>query len=234
MKLLTSFRAIQASALVVMAILSVIRPVQPVHAGGGIVLRPPFDGTYRITAYFDHDDPNYTEDGYNWIYNGERVPATGYPSCTGEPYPYDGHDGWDWSMYKEDVLAAADGVVEFVGWYYGLTIVIDHSNNYHTYYSHLNAVQPGVSVGTPVEAGQLIGESGDSGAEGSWHLHFGVRHGADWDSGDYSIDPFGWRGSGRDPLFDFNGEESSCLWAGVPGEDISCADIILLYLWVVL
>jgi len=227
MKLLTSFRAIQASALVVMAILSVIRPVQPVHAGGGIVLRPPFDGTYRITAYFDHDDPNYTEDGYNWIYNGERVPATGYPSCTGEPYPYDGHDGWDWSMYKEDVLAAADGVVEFVGWYYGLTIVIDHSNNYHTYYSHLNAVQPGVSVGTPVEAGQLIGESGDSGAEGSWHLHFGVRHGADWDSGDYSIDPFGWRGSGRDPLFDFNGEESSCLWAGVPGEDISCADIIV-------
>ena len=70
-------------------------PVRPVHAGGGIVLRPPFDGTYRVTAYFDHDEPSYAygpPDGYNWIYTGERVPSS-YPNKTGEPYPYDGHDG---------------------------------------------------------------------------------------------------------------------------------------------
>ena len=130
-------------------------------------------------------------------------------------------------MYKEDVLAAAYGVVEFVGWYYGLTIAIDHGNNYYTYYSHLNAVQPGISVGTFVEAGQLIGESGDSGSEGSWHLHFGVRHGANWDDGGCSTDPFGWRGSGEDPLVDYSGESASCLWAGAPGDEISCADIIV-------
>jgi murein DD-endopeptidase MepM/ murein hydrolase activator NlpD len=209
-------------------LVTTVLSAQPVCAGGGIVLYPPFDGTYRVTAYFDHDSPNYGTgaDNYIWIYNGEQV-ASSYPNKTGEPYPYDGHDGWDWSMYKEDVLAGADGVVEFVGWYYGLTIAVDHGNNYHTYYSHLNAVQPGISQGTSVEAGQLIGESGDTGAEGSYHLHFGVRHGADWNSTTYATDPFGWRGDGRDPLFDFNGKESSCLWAGVPGDDISCADIIV-------
>ena len=66
---------------------------------GGIRLRPPFDGTYRTTAYFDHDEPSYWvgDDDYIWVYNGERVPSS-YPSRTGEPYPYDGHDGWDWSI----------------------------------------------------------------------------------------------------------------------------------------
>ncbi len=51
---------------------------QPVNAGGGVVLRVPFNGTYRVTAYFDHDKPNYGTgaDGYIWIYNGERVASS--------------------------------------------------------------------------------------------------------------------------------------------------------------
>ena len=88
---------ILAAAILVLAILL----VQPVQAGGGVMLRPPFDGTYRLTAYFDHESPNYGDDDYIWIYNGERRPANSQndnPACTGDPYPYDGHDGWDWSM----------------------------------------------------------------------------------------------------------------------------------------
>lgn len=228
MKPLTSFRAILASVLAVMVLLSAICSAQPVRAGGGIVLHPPFDGTYRVTAYFDHDDPNYAGDGYNWIYNGERVPATGYPSCTGEPYPYDGHDGWDWGMGEwTDILAAAAGeiVLSEDDWGgYGHTIIISHDNDYHTMYAHLR--QRLVQVGNSVTAGQHIGESGDTGSPGSYHLHFGVRHGG-YANTTYATDPFGWRGSGRDPLFDYNGKESSCLWAGVPGDDISCADIIV-------
>lgn len=205
--------------------------VRPVHAGGGIVLHPPFDGTYRVTAYFDHDEPSYSDgpDGYNWIYNGERVPAS-YPNKTGEPYPYDGHDGWDWSMTTgTDILAAAAGTVVVAdggnwGSGYGRTIVISHGNNYYTQYSHLDQLL--VGVGASVTAGQHIAESGATPPGTPAHLHFGVRHGG-WDSKVYATDPFGWRGNGRDPLFDYNGKESSCLWAGVPGDDISCSDIIV-------
>jgi len=31
--------------------------VLPIHAGGGVLLSPPFDGVYRVTAYFDHRRP---------------------------------------------------------------------------------------------------------------------------------------------------------------------------------
>ncbi|MDY7079793.1 MAG: peptidoglycan DD-metalloendopeptidase family protein, partial [Chloroflexota bacterium] len=166
------------------------------------------------------------------MYNGERKPANSQydtPPHTGDPYPYDGHDGWDWSMGEwTDVLAAASGevVVSEDDWGtggYGHVIIIAHDNDWYTMYAHLR--QRLVQVGDPVTAGQHIAESGSSGTSAA-HLHFGVRHGG-WANTTYAVDPFGWRGDGRDPLFGFNGKESSCLWAGVPGDDISCADIIV-------
>ncbi len=33
--------------------------VRLVNAGRGVLLRPPFNGVYRVTAYFDHDRPTY-------------------------------------------------------------------------------------------------------------------------------------------------------------------------------
>ncbi len=209
--------------------------VRSAEAGRGIVLRPPFAGTYRVTSYFDHQNPNYVGDSFIWIYNGERV-LSSRANHTGEPYPYDGHDGWDYSMGTgTNVLAAAPGtvVVSTLDWggansCYGHTIVIDHGNNYYTQYSHLTDLL--VNVGAVVVVGQHIANSGNStgptcspiGA----HLHFSVRHGG-YDSWIYAIDPFGWRGTQRDPLFNYNGKESSCLWAGLPGDSISCADFIV-------
>jgi len=195
------------------------------------MLRPPFDGVYRVTAYFDHDEPSYDtgDDSYIWIYSGERVPSS-YPNKTGEPYPYDGHDGWDWSMIAEtDVLAAAAGTVVVAEWGnwgngYGRTIVISHGNNYYTQYSHLYQIL--VAMGAPVTAGQHIAESGDTPSGTPPHLHFGVRHGG-YGTTAYATDPFGWRSSGRDPLYNFNQKESTCLWAGAPGGAISCGDIII-------
>ena len=208
---------------------------RPVRAGSGVVLRSPFNGTYRVTAYFDHVRPTYCngDDGTITIYNGEVVAA----SCTlqtGEPYPYDGHDGWDWSMYTgTSVLAAATGTVvlstdDWEGRCYGSTIVIDHGNGYYTQYSHLS--QRFVGENVQVTAGQLIAASGNSVGPNPEcdpvgpHLHFGVRQGG-YSNSTYAIDPFGWRGLGRDPLFDYNGRVSTCLWAGMPGETISCGDI---------
>jgi len=201
-------------------------------ASGGVKLRPPFyraDGTYRVTAYFDHDEPSYGTgaDGYIQIYTGERV-ASSYINKTGEPYPYDGHDGWDWSMITgTNVLAAAAGTVvvsqnDYPGGY-GHTIIIAHNNGYYTMYSHLH--QRLVGVGATVVAGQHIAESGRSGGVDP-HLHFGVRHGG-WANTTYAVDPFGWHGEGRDPLFNYNGEVSTCLWRSCDEDPISCADTIV-------
>jgi murein DD-endopeptidase MepM/ murein hydrolase activator NlpD len=204
---------LSCSLMMVVSMLAVLI-TQPIQASDGIELSPPFNGIPRVTAYFDHDTPDYTTDGFVHIYNGERKPATGYPTYTGEPYPYDGHDGWDFSMKEwTDVLAAAPGkvVVSEDNWKdggYGHVIIIKHSNDYYTMYAHLR--QRLVFEDDPVTVGQHIGESGDSGSPGSYHLHFGVRHGGYLNT-NYSVDPFGWRGSGKDPLWDHNNKESSCL-----------------------
>jgi murein DD-endopeptidase MepM/ murein hydrolase activator NlpD len=193
----------------------------------GIAFRPPFDGTYRVTAYFDHDEPSYAggADGYNWIYTGERVPSS-YANKTGELHPHDGHDGWDWSMgIGVDILAVAAGTVEVsenMGGY-GQTIIINHGNGYYSMYSHLS--QRLVFQGDSVTSGQHIAESGDSGNV-SAHLHFGVRYGG-YANTTYAVDPFGWRGSIRDPLFDYNGKVSTCLWRSRNEDSISCADTIV-------
>jgi len=202
-----------------------------VRANGGVKLRPPFDGTYRTTAYFDHDEPSYAAgaDDYIHIYNGERVPSS-YTNKTGEPYPYDGHDGWDWSMATgTNILASAAGdvvVAEWGNWAggYGRTIVISHGNNYYTVYSHLDQLL--VGLGASVTAGQHIAESGATPSGISAHLHFGVRHGGYTDT-TYAVDPFGWRGAGRDPLFNYNGKTSTCLWRSSDEDPISCADTIV-------
>lgn len=106
-----------------------------VKAAGGISLRPPFDGTYRLTSFFDHNYPNYGHDNEVTIYTGESV-----ANCS--PHCYEGHPGIDWSMGTgTPVLAAADGIVRArrqstTG--YGWRIVIEHSNGYHTLYAHLS------------------------------------------------------------------------------------------------
>ncbi len=201
-------------------------------ASGGVQLRLPFQGVYRMTAYFDHESPDYGDNNYIWIYNGEQVAATTLgEGATGEPYPYDGHNGIDWGMVQgTDVLAVASGKVVFSDWRYGETVIVDHGNGYFTFYGHLS--QRLVNVGENVSAGQHIGESGDTGSPLSYHLHFSVFHMTEqytnWDALKiHAVDPFGWRGVGRDPLYSYNQEESTCLWAGVPGDDISCSDIIV-------
>jgi len=46
-----------------------------IAAAGSISLRPPFNGTYRLTSFFDHYYPNYAAgpDGRITIYTGENV-----------------------------------------------------------------------------------------------------------------------------------------------------------------
>ena len=86
-------------------------------------------------------------------------------------------------------VAVTDGVVEFVSyedeWTYqstdpalksGLAVAIIGDDGVRYYGSHLSAIAEGIAPGVRVEAGQVLGLTGDSGnAKGTDpHLHFGI------------------------------------------------------------
>jgi murein DD-endopeptidase MepM/ murein hydrolase activator NlpD len=192
-------------------------------------LRPPYDGTYRLTVFFDHTYPNYGPDNEVTIYTGESV-----ISCS--PHCYQGHSGIDWSLSMgTPVLAAANGIVR--GRFqstngYGWRIIIDHENGYYTLYAHLSAFN--VALNQRVVAGEVIGQSGSTGNSTGAHLHLGVYRSqitAEDPDEDYATDPFGWRGYGADPLVNYPGQgqghTATCLWRSLDIDPISCADIIV-------
>jgi len=86
------------------------------------------------------------------------------------------HAGIDLALPEgTPVYAAAGGRVVLAGTQagYGLLVVVDHADGYTTYYGHLSRV--GVVPGQYVEAGQLIGRSGNTGLSTGPHLHFEIR-----------------------------------------------------------
>jgi murein DD-endopeptidase MepM/ murein hydrolase activator NlpD len=56
---------------------------------------------------------------------------------------------------------------------YGLYILLDHPEDYQTMYGHLSRII--VTDGQSVEAGEVIGLSGNSGRSTAPHLHFEIR-----------------------------------------------------------
>jgi murein DD-endopeptidase MepM/ murein hydrolase activator NlpD len=85
------------------------------------------------------------------------------------------HTGTDIRLaYGQDVHAAAGGRVSFAGEQggYGQTVVIDHGNGVQTRYAHLSGYA--VRAGDPVDSGQVLGRSGNSGRTTGPHLHFEV------------------------------------------------------------
>ena len=83
------------------------------------------------------------------------------------------------------VHSVADGVVTFKGWGGGgdNTLKIKHAGNLMTGYLHLSRYAPGISVGTRVSQGQLIGYVGRTGTATGPHLDYRI-----WKNGT-PIDP---------------------------------------------
>lgn len=82
------------------------------------------------------------------------------------------------------VLSVSDGTVEKIGWLPkgGYRIGVRSPSGVYYYYAHLAEYEPGMTQGTTVAAGQLLGYMGDTGyseIEGTCgnfpiHLHFGM------------------------------------------------------------
>lgn len=91
------------------------------------------------------------------------------------------HVGLDIVTYMgAPIYAANNGVVTMkTSSYgtYGLFIAINHNNGYGTAYAHMGSFAPGITVGSVVERGQVIGYNGMSGYTTGPHLHFEAYYG---------------------------------------------------------
>ncbi|XOB62656.1 M23 family metallopeptidase [Campylobacterota bacterium DY0563] len=97
-------------------------------------------------------------------------------------YSYDGHKideawhlGMDWASIKHaDVKISNNGKVIFNNYLgiYGNTLIVDHGFGLQTLYAHTSQFQ--VTKGDDVRAGQIIANTGSTGAVFGDHLHFGV------------------------------------------------------------
>lgn len=99
---------------------------------------------------------------------------------------YRPHLGVDYAAPKgTPVHAVADGVIIFKGWSGGggNTLKIKHAGNLVTGYLHLSGYAKGISNGTRVSQGQLIGYVGSTGASTGPHLDYRI-----WKNGT-AIDP---------------------------------------------
>jgi murein DD-endopeptidase MepM/ murein hydrolase activator NlpD len=103
--------------------------------------------------------------GYDWmtmrVVNGTSQPHYGIDIRANQGAP---------------IYAAAEGVITWSGWEgsagYGNLIVIDHGDGWGSRYAHLSAIF--VPCDDLVTAGQLIGESGNTGRSSGAHLHFEI------------------------------------------------------------
>ena len=89
------------------------------------------------------------------------------------------HQGTDFrAPVGTPLMAAADGTVTFRGWggATGNLVRLEHSQlGLETGYAHMVRFEPGISVGSRVRVGQVIGYAGTTGRSTGPHLHWSVK-----------------------------------------------------------
>jgi murein DD-endopeptidase MepM/ murein hydrolase activator NlpD len=88
------------------------------------------------------------------------------------------HEGIDLhALEGTPILAAANGVVSYVGWKtgYGNTVEVDHGFGYMTRYAHVSKFL--VEKGQAVERGSALAQVGQTGTATADHLHYEVWEG---------------------------------------------------------
>ena len=118
------------------------------------------------------------------------IDSFGAPRNTGTEWEH-WHEGTDIMAARgTPVVAAEDGVIvravpNRLG---GNALRLRGDSGHGYYYAHLDAYAPGITSGTPVTAGQLLGVVGDTGDArgGAPHLHFEVHRPGD----DEPVNPY--------------------------------------------
>ncbi|WP_127143156.1 M23 family metallopeptidase [Pelagibacterium montanilacus] len=75
------------------------------------------------------------------------------------------------------IYAAGDGVIERAQWFsgYGRYVEVRHANGYATAYAHMSAIEDGITPGTRVNQGEVIGYVGSTGLSTGPHLHYEMK-----------------------------------------------------------
>lgn len=97
------------------------------------------------------------------------------------------HLGYDLaSVRRAEIPSANSGVVALARFFgiYGNAVVVDHGFGLMSLYGHLSTIE--VSEGQPVERGEVLGRSGETGLAGGDHLHFTMLVGG------LPVDPVEW------------------------------------------
>jgi murein DD-endopeptidase MepM/ murein hydrolase activator NlpD len=113
-----------------------------------------------------------------WPVNGRLMGGYGVRS---DPFSGEGamHTGVDISAPQgTPVHVTADGIVIHAGWNggYGRCVIVDHGNNYQTWYAHLSRMD--VIEGQEIRQGEVLGAVGTTGRSTGSHLHYEVRIGS--------------------------------------------------------
>lgn len=141
-----------------LAISSSLPLAPPIRARTADALRPPGPGP-TVPRGWPLDEPGYVTRGQ--VGTGSQDEA---------------HPGLDIAVPVGTLVRAAGGAtVNQTGEdpEYGLFVLLNHPEDYQTMYGHLSRII--VTAGQEVEAGQVIGLSGNSGRSTAPHLHFEIR-----------------------------------------------------------
>lgn len=145
-------------------------------------------GELHTALFYERDGrPGYYDpfgrslDPQGWVGPLERLRVTS-PYGLGRMHPILRrvlpHTGVDYAAAAgTPVRATGDGVVVHAGWRggYGNLVEVQHPSGYSTRYAHLSQVAPGVSAGSFVRQGALVGRVGSTGLATGPHLHYELR-----------------------------------------------------------
>jgi murein DD-endopeptidase MepM/ murein hydrolase activator NlpD len=87
------------------------------------------------------------------------------------------HTGVDWAApIGTPIYAAGNGVVIKAQWDsgYGRRVEVQHANGYVTTYNHMSGFGRGITEGTHVTQGQVVGYLGQTGLSTGPHLHYEI------------------------------------------------------------
>jgi murein DD-endopeptidase MepM/ murein hydrolase activator NlpD len=101
-------------------------------------------------------------------FGNRRHPVSGYNAM---------HKGVDFAAPRgTPIIAAGDGIITEAGWKgsYGRYVRIRHNGIYDTAYAHMSRLASGISRGSRVAQGQVIGYVGSTGRVTGAHLHYEV------------------------------------------------------------